>query len=100
MAVHSVLCYKWPMTDTLTIALPPEAAAQLRQAASAQGETAEALAQRLLEEAVSGLGGVQGSQLSPEQVADLARRVAQPTRVLSKAESDAFFERLLAAKGA
>jgi hypothetical protein len=86
------------MADTLTIPITPEAAEKLRTMAADRGETVEALAQRVLQDVAESGGGE--SLLSEEQQADLRERIRNPGRMLSKAESDAFFDRLLGPKEA
>lgn len=58
------------MADTLTIPLTPEAAAKLRRMAADGGETVEALAQQLLEDAADEI-----AEFGDD--AELARRIAR-----------------------
>ncbi len=80
------------VTDTLTITLEAETAERLRMLAAERGESVEALAERLLAGLTSEIGA---SDLNAEQLADLRRRLDSPLDLLSRAESDAFFDRLL-----
>ena len=58
------------MADTLTIPLTPQAADRLRRLAEASGETLEALARGLLEDAAAEFDGAMGDD------AELSRRIA------------------------
>jgi len=67
------------MADTFTIKLPAEAADRLRRLASEHGQTAEEFAGRLVEDAADELS----KALSPEQLAELQRRMSAPSPLAS-----------------
>lgn len=66
------------MADTLTLQIDPETAEHLRRAAAETGESVEALAKRILEEAAVDLSEPYHSPLTDEQLADLDRRLKEP----------------------
>ena len=76
------------MADTLTIALDPKTAAELRRLADENGETVEAAAERVIRAATH-----TESLLSPEQVEELRRRAADPGPIATDEEVEAFFSR-------
>jgi len=67
------------MADTFTIKLPSETADQLRRLASEHGQSAEEFAGRLVEDAADELS----KALSPEQLAELGRRMSAPSPLAS-----------------
>jgi len=69
------------MNDTLTVKLNPETVTRLRRLASEEGESLEALVQRLLDGISIDLTRSDDqpeAQLSKAQLADLRRRVKNP----------------------
>jgi hypothetical protein len=81
------------MADTLTVRIQPDAAASLRRAADESGETVEALAARLLEEAAGELDPAAHSQLTVEQIEEVRRRMADPGPFATAEEVETFFAR-------
>jgi predicted transcriptional regulator len=79
------------MADTLTLQIDPETVAELRRIASETGESVEALAKRLLEDATT-----YPSQLSDAQLADLRERLKNPGPLATAEEVEAFFSRFRA----
>jgi hypothetical protein len=84
------------MADTLKLEIDPEKAARLRRIAAETGESIEAVAQRLLGDALADVDTHGGSLLSEEQQADLRRRLKNPGPVASPEEVESFFARFKA----
>lgn len=85
------------MADTLTLQIDEKIATALRREARETGETVEAVALRLLEDAaIASPSTGTGSLLSPDQQADLDQRLIDPGPLATDAEVETFFNRFAA----
>ena len=72
------------MSDTLTVKLDPETVARLRRVAAAEGESVEALVERVLEDVSIELDRAEKRpHLSEEQLASLRERLKNPGELAS-----------------